>query len=247
MRPAAGTCPTQAAPRTWSGCASGRCCASGGPTSRAAAGSRCSAASAARPCAPASATPGAAATMRSHLHCAHPGCRSRGAGRAQVSSPWPSAFRYLYETRYRDQPAPVLIVHTGQADVRQLPYDLLQAGRQLSLTLHDICPKLSYPVLRDFFRAAPDLLDALLDASRAAQGARLSEQRSLGFLARHVYGRANYPSISPTPGSAPTRTAGAGSVSGRTRGCHLARQPGSWAANSSTCPWPTAGCGCWAW
>lgn len=100
----------------------------------------------------------------------------------------PIAFRYLYETRYRDQPAPALIVRTGQADVRQLPYDLLRAGRQLSLTLHDLCPQLSYPVLRDFFRAAPDLLDALLDASRATQGERLSEQRSLWFLARHVYG-----------------------------------------------------------
>jgi hypothetical protein len=100
----------------------------------------------------------------------------------------PIAFRYLYETRYRDQPTPALIVRTRQADVRQLPYDLLQAGRQLSLTLHDLCPQLSYPVVRDFFRAAPDLLDALLDASRAAQEARLSEQRSLGFLARHVYG-----------------------------------------------------------
>jgi hypothetical protein len=50
------------------------------------------------------------------------------------------------------------------AGVRQLPYDLLRAGRQLSLTLHDLCPQLSYPVVRDFFRAAPDLLDALLGA-----------------------------------------------------------------------------------
>jgi len=87
----------------------------------------------------------------------------------------PIAFRYLYETRYRDQPAPALIVRTGQADVRELPYDLLQAGRRLNLTLHDLCPQLSYPVVRDFFRAAPDLLDSLLDACRAAQGARLSE------------------------------------------------------------------------
>jgi hypothetical protein len=43
-------------------------------------------------------------------------------------------------------------------------------------------------VERDVRRAAPDRLDTLLDASRAAQGARLSEQQSLGFLARHVYG-----------------------------------------------------------
>ena len=34
----------------------------------------------------------------------------------------PIAFRYLYETRYRDQPAPVLIVCTGQADVHQTWY-----------------------------------------------------------------------------------------------------------------------------
>ncbi len=106
----------------------------------------------------------------------------------------PVAFRYVYETRYRDRwgegpgSPPALIVRTDQADVRSLPYDLLQAGRAFTLTLHDLCPGLSYPVVRDFFRAAPDLLDTLLDASRAYQGPRLSDQRSLAFIARHVYG-----------------------------------------------------------
>ena len=59
----------------------------------------------------------------------------------------PIAFRYLHETRYRDQPAPALIVRTGQADVRRLPFDLLRTGRQLSLTQHDLCSQLSYPVV----------------------------------------------------------------------------------------------------
>ena len=106
----------------------------------------------------------------------------------------PVAFRYVYETRYRDRwgegpgSPPALIVRTDQAGVRRLPYDLLQAGRAFTLTLHDLCPGLSYPVVRDFFRAAPDLLDTLLDACRAYQGPRLSDQRSLAFIARHVYG-----------------------------------------------------------
>ncbi len=106
----------------------------------------------------------------------------------------PVAFRYVYESHYRDHwgegpgSPPALIVRTDRADVRSLPYDLLQAGRAVTLTLHDLCPSLSYPVVRDFFRAAPDLLDTLLDACREYQGPQLSDQRSLAFIARHVYG-----------------------------------------------------------
>lgn len=105
----------------------------------------------------------------------------------------PVAFRYVYESRYREpwrqtvSPSPALIVRTDQPDLRSLPYDLLVDGRQVKLSLQDLVPWLSYPVLRDFFRSAPELLDRLIQAGSPAHAARLSEGRSLAFIAQHVY------------------------------------------------------------
>ena len=110
----------------------------------------------------------------------------------------PIAFRYAYESRYRiHEPGasqapgasarPALIVRTDRPDLRGLPYDLLAAGRRLTLSLRDLLPGLSYPVARDFFRAAPELLDRLIAACRDLPGPRLGDQRSLAFIARHVY------------------------------------------------------------
>lgn len=105
----------------------------------------------------------------------------------------PVAFRYIYESRYREpwrqgaSPSPALIVRIDQPELRSLPYDLLVDGRQLKLSLQDFAPWLSYPVLRDFFRSAPELLDRLIQACPQTQGVRLSEGRSLTFIAQHVY------------------------------------------------------------
>jgi len=105
----------------------------------------------------------------------------------------PIAFRYAYESRYRiHEPGasqapgasarPALIVRTDRPDLRSLPYDLLTASRPLTLSLRDLLPGLSYPVARDFFRAAPELLDRLLAACRDVPGPRLGDQRSLAFI-----------------------------------------------------------------
>lgn len=99
----------------------------------------------------------------------------------------PIAFRYVYESRHRRQQGVALIVRTDQPDVRSLPYDLLTDGRHLILGLHDLMPSLSYPVVRDFFRAAPELFDRLAEACRETQGPRLGDNRSLAFIAGHVY------------------------------------------------------------
>jgi len=105
----------------------------------------------------------------------------------------PITFRYVYESRYKGRwsagigAAAALIVRTDQPHLRELPYDLLADGRHLTLSLHDHIPCLSYPVVRDFFRAAPELLDRLAEACYDGQGPRLGDNRSLAFIARHVY------------------------------------------------------------
>ncbi len=106
----------------------------------------------------------------------------------------PIAFRYLYESRFREperaagELSPTLLVRSDRSNLHHLPYDVLQAGHPLTITLHDLCPGLSYPVLRDFFKTAPDLFDRLLAACRTLTGPPRSELRSLAFIARHVYG-----------------------------------------------------------
>lgn len=105
----------------------------------------------------------------------------------------PVAFRYAYESLYRErwddevEPSPMLVVRVDGPDVRRLPYDLLQRGQSLRLSLHDLLPRLSYPVVRDFFRTAPELLDRLIAAENLREGARLGDRRTLAFIAREVY------------------------------------------------------------
>ena len=103
------------------------------------------------------------------------------------------AFRYAYESQHtslwdaREGTSQALIVRTNQPDLKRLPYDLLQKGRQLAFSLHDLVPHLSYPVVREFFRSAPGLFDRLFDACQAYTGPRLGEERTLAYIARHVY------------------------------------------------------------
>jgi len=105
----------------------------------------------------------------------------------------PIAFRLVYESRYRcwwdageDGPR-ALIVRTERPDLQYLPYDLLQQSRHLSFSVHDLVPDLSYPVVREFFRAAPGLFERLFNSYQSYQGPRLSDERTLVYIARHVY------------------------------------------------------------
>ena len=63
------------------------------------------------------------------------------------------AFRFAYESRYRSRwdrgelTDLVVVLRAAASDLRSLPYDLLQAGRQLSFNLGALFPNLSYPVV----------------------------------------------------------------------------------------------------
>jgi hypothetical protein len=65
----------------------------------------------------------------------------------------PIAFRYVYESRFRtrwdcgEETDRAVVLRVSSSDLNSLPYDLLQAGRQLSFTLSDLFPTLSYPVV----------------------------------------------------------------------------------------------------
>lgn len=102
------------------------------------------------------------------------------------------AFRFAYESRYRSRwdrgelTDLVVVLRAAASDLRALPYDLLQAGRQLSFNLGELFPNLSYPVVDALARSD---LDDLYEAQRREKPDRpLGDRQSRGFVLRHVFG-----------------------------------------------------------
>lgn len=102
----------------------------------------------------------------------------------------PIAFRYAYETKFRsqwdkgEQTELVVVLHSAARDLATLPYDLLQAGRQLSFSLGEIFPNLSYPVVTTLDRGD---LDALDNAQRQHAHSVLGNNATTEFILRHVF------------------------------------------------------------
>ena len=97
------------------------------------------------------------------------------------------AFRYAYESAYRDrsdQKDLVVVLHSQASDLILLPYDLLDIGRRLSFSLGDIFPKLSYSVVASLDRGD---LDALYDAQKRHAPGQLGENATKEFVLRHVF------------------------------------------------------------
>ena len=103
----------------------------------------------------------------------------------------PVAFRYTYEVKYRtrwDQGEASelsVILRMETANLRALPYDLLQAGRHLSFTLGDLFPNLSYPVVAALDRSD---FDALYHAQQHHHHpGQLGANTTKDFILRHVF------------------------------------------------------------
>lgn len=102
------------------------------------------------------------------------------------------AFRADFEERYRspwdrgqEGPARALMLHFRGTRIDELPWDYLQRGRQANLSLAELFPGLSYPVIRQL---DSELRPVLMDA--AAEHARqpLGESATKEFLLTHIYG-----------------------------------------------------------
>ena len=100
------------------------------------------------------------------------------------------AFRYAYESGFRshwDQGKRtdlVVVLRSTASALDCLPYDLLQASRQLSFNLGDIFPNLSYPVVTALARGD---LDALYEAQMRHAPGVLSDNATKDFTLRHVF------------------------------------------------------------
>lgn len=102
----------------------------------------------------------------------------------------PIAFRFAYESKYRSRwdrgelTELVVVLRAATLDLRGLPYDLLQAGRQLSFNLGDLFPNLSYPVIATLDRGD---LGALYRAQRQQNPGKLGDNATKDFILRHVF------------------------------------------------------------
>ena len=97
----------------------------------------------------------------------------------------PIAFRFAYESQYRsrwDQGQNtdlVVVLRSAEQQLNKLPFDLLKAGRPLTFALHQLFPKLNYPVIAGLDRA---YLDAVDEAYQKHDGDQLTERETKDFV-----------------------------------------------------------------
>ena len=103
----------------------------------------------------------------------------------------PIAFRFAYESQYRSRwdqcknTNLVVVLRSSEPQLNTLPFDLLKAGRPLTFALHELFPKLNYPVIADLDRAYLDTLD---EAYQKHDGDQLTERQTKDFLLMQCFG-----------------------------------------------------------
>ena len=103
----------------------------------------------------------------------------------------PIAFRFAYESQYRslwDQGQKtdlVVVLRSTEQQLGRLPFDLLKLGRQLTFALHQLFPKLNYPVLYELDRS---YLDAIAKAYETHDGDQLTERGTKDFVLMNCFG-----------------------------------------------------------
>lgn len=114
----------------------------------------------------------------------------RGRGFDLIEFSDPVEFRYAYETKYRsiwdrgEHTDVVAVLRLQDAELESLPYDLLQAGRKLPISLGKLFPLLSYPVIDKLDRS---LLDALFEAQRKSPPDSMGDNATMDFILRSVF------------------------------------------------------------
>ena len=101
------------------------------------------------------------------------------------------AFRAEYEERYRGAwdsgevaPAKALVLHLRGTDINNLPWDYLKLARSVSLSLANLFPRLSYPVVRQIGAEHHEALFAA-QAKHASQA--LGESATKEFVLTHIF------------------------------------------------------------
>ena len=101
------------------------------------------------------------------------------------------AFRAEYEDRYRNAwdrgeapPAKALVLHLRGINVSDLPWDYLRQARRVSLSLANLFPRLSYPVVRQI---GAENHEALFAAQSRHASQALGESATKEFVLTHIF------------------------------------------------------------
>jgi hypothetical protein len=101
------------------------------------------------------------------------------------------AFRAEYEDRYRSAwdrgeaaPAKALVLHLRGTNSSDLPWDYLRQARRVSLSLANLFPKLSYPVVRQI---GAEHHEALFAAQAKHASQVLGESATKEFILTHIF------------------------------------------------------------
>jgi hypothetical protein len=101
------------------------------------------------------------------------------------------AFRAEYEDRYRSAwdrgvaaPAKALVLHLRGTNVADLPWDYLRQARRVSLSLANLFPRLSYPVVRQI---GAENHEALFAAQSKHASQALGESATKEFVLTHIF------------------------------------------------------------
>lgn len=102
----------------------------------------------------------------------------------------PIAFRYAYESQYRSlwdkghKTDLVVVLRSSEQQLSKLPFDLLKAGRTLTFALHQLFPKLNYPVIEKLERV---YLDSIDKAYQRYDGDHLTERGTKEFVLKNCF------------------------------------------------------------
>jgi hypothetical protein len=102
----------------------------------------------------------------------------------------PIAFRFAYESQYRSNwdkgqnTDLVVVLRSAEQQLNKLPFDLRKAGRPLTFALHQLFPKLNYPVIAGLDR---NYLDAVDEAYQKHDGDQLTERETKDFVLMHCF------------------------------------------------------------
>jgi hypothetical protein len=100
-------------------------------------------------------------------------------------------FRAEYEDRYRsvwdrgeEAPAKALVLQLRGTTISDLPWDYLRQARRVSLSLANLFPRLSYPVVRQI---GAEHHEALFDAQSKHASQALGESATKEFILTHIF------------------------------------------------------------
>jgi PglZ domain len=99
-------------------------------------------------------------------------------------------FRFAFESRFRsrldgrERINLIVVVNGDESVLNTLPFDVLAKAKRISLSLANVFPTLSYPVLRDL---EPQYVNQLYEAQIRFKPGVLGENATKDFILRHIF------------------------------------------------------------